>query len=341
MSPAKSALLGILAGLVAYVFAANVGGVFNSGDTGATISDTIEEVVTESLAPGADKVTGGAKKSGTTLAPSGTTVAPRPSPSGTSVAPVTPRSVAAASATPTPSAAASKTPTPAPVVPHTNTPTPSPTHTPSPTVSPTPSATPVPETPTPAPEPTQTPVPTPSGTAHVVINEIAWSGTATSSADEWLELYNSGDGVRELDGWSLCGDGLKIVTFSAEYRIQPGEFFLIERTDNTTVSDIPGDYVGSFSKTLVDGGLVLTLRSGDCTNGAIIDEVGPGAWYAGTGPTRNSMERISAVQPGNESSNWATWGTIPDSEGQTISTGSDAAGNPIKGTPKYQNSVTP
>lgn len=162
--------------------------------------------------------------------------------------------------------------------------------------------------------------------------------------DEWIELYNSGAGAQELTGWTLCADdfGTAIVTFSAANRIEQGAFFLIERTDDTTVSDIDGDYISPFSKTLVDGGLHMTLRDGSCVDGVIIDEIGQGPWYAGQ-PTANrtSMERMSASAAGTDSANWATWGTIPDSNGNVDSTGRDAGGNPIKGTPKFKNSVTP
>lgn len=340
MTPVKSALAGLAAGLIAYVFAANVGGVFSGGDSSANLADTIGEVVTESLAPGAKQVTGGAKQSGTKLAPSGTTVSPKPSQSVTMLAPVTPRAIAAVSATPTPTVATSRTPTPSPVVPRFNTPTPTPT--PSPTLSPSPSTTPTTST-TPTPDPTQTSVPTPAGTSHVVINEIAWSGTATSSADEWIELYNSGTGPQELEGWSLCDAGGAIVTFSSEHRIQRDEFFLIERgDDDNAISDIQADYAHSFgSSGLLNTGELLSLKAGTCAEGIVIDEVGPGAWYAGSGsPGFASMERISAAGAGSDASNWATWGTIPDSQGNTVSTGQDAAGNPIRGTPKYANSVS-
>ena len=175
----------------------------------------------------------------------------------------------------------------------------------------------------------------------MVINEVAWSGTATSSNDEWLELYNSGSGAQELAGWSVCAGDAKIVTFSSAHRIESGQFFLIERTDDTTISDIPGDYVGSFSKALVDTGLALALRSGSCAAGQVVDAVGSGAWFAGSAsPQRASMERISATAAGDIPENWATWGTTPDAEGNVNSTGVDAAGDPIRGTPKFKNSVS-
>ena len=37
----------------------------------------------------------------------------------------------------------------------------------------------------------------------VVINEVAWGGTAASAADEWMEIFNPGDVAQSLDGWTL------------------------------------------------------------------------------------------------------------------------------------------
>lgn len=118
--------------------------------------------------------------------------------------------------------------------------------------------------------------------------------------------------------------------------IDSGQYFLMERTDDNTISDIAGDYVGPFSKSLVDSGLLLTLRSGSCADGVVVDEVGPGGWYAGNGSEKASMERISPISVGNDPGNWATWS--PGSTG--IGTGEDAEGQPINGTPKFKNNVS-
>ena len=342
MSPTKSILFGLSAGIIIYAFAANIGGVFSGTGAGDSQSDG---VVTGALAPGAKAVSGGAKSFGTKLAQAGTMLAPTVTPLSAAVAPVTPRAITAQTVATSPSMTPALSATPTAVVPHVNTPTPTPSITPS--TTPTSTATPSPTT---SPTSTPTPVPTPTGTSHVVVNEIAWAGTASGSAtnpgtsgsvDEWIELYNSGTGTQELEGWSICGNDLKIVTFSSLHRIEQGQFFLIERTDDTTISDISGDYVGAFAKTLVDSGLRLTLRSGTCLDGAVVDQVGPGTWYAGSSSGKATMERISAAASGNDSANWNTWGTIPDAQGNTVSTGLDAGGNPIHGTPKFKNSVSP
>lgn len=181
-----------------------------------------------------------------------------------------------------------------------------------------------------------TPTP-PAGTSHVVINEIAWAGTkANPSGDEWLELYNAGDATQDLNGWYLCEGVTKILIFEATHHINPDTFFLIERGADDLTTDIMADFATLFSGSpagLSNSGEHLTLRNGDCGQGVVVDEVGPGAWYAGiASPDYASMERISATGSGTDVSNWATNTGL-------VTTGQDAAGNPIRGTPKYKNSV--
>ncbi|MEK7582457.1 MAG: lamin tail domain-containing protein [Patescibacteria group bacterium] len=184
------------------------------------------------------------------------------------------------------------------------------------------------------------PTPTPAiGLAHVVINEIAWAGTANYSGDEWIELYNTGSVAINLDGWALFENETRIITLTGS--IAAGAYYLIERTDDTTISNIPANIHGSFGgsglKNLPDGENLM-LRD---TGGVIIDSVPCfGGWFAGTDSTGNpsyaSMERISAILPGADSSNWATNTGL-------ITTGMDAGNppQPLRGTPKFKNSVTP
>jgi hypothetical protein len=167
--------------------------------------------------------------------------------------------------------------------------------------------------------------------ALVVINEVAWAGTASGAADEWIELYNAGESEAALDGWALYEGETVIITLSGS--IPAGGYYLIERTDDTTVSDIPADRVGAFGGSgLANTGESLSLRT---SGGVTIDAVPcSGGWFAGTaGPDYASMERISASVPGSEPSNWA-------SNSGLITTGEDAAGNPVRGTPRFQNSVS-
>jgi len=164
---------------------------------------------------------------------------------------------------------------------------------------------------------------------EVIINEVAWGGAAASTADEWIELHNPGALPVSLIGWTLTSsDGAPSLTLTGT--IPAGGYFLLERTDDTTVSDIPADqiYVGG----LANGGETLTLRD-ELDN--IIDTANGngGAWPAGSGgPNFFSMERVSATA--DTDANWQ------DNNG-IVRNGLDANGLPLNGTPKQANSGAP
>ncbi len=164
----------------------------------------------------------------------------------------------------------------------------------------------------------------------VVINEVAWSGTLANTNAEWIELKNNSAITVDLSGWRLsAGDGSPNISLSGA--ITPGGFFLLERTADTTVNDVPADQI--YTGSLVDGGESLTLTD---EISSVVDTANGdgGAWPAGTGaPNRYSMERIDALTPDIDL-NWAT------NDGLTRN-GLDAGGNPINGTPRQPNSARP
>lgn len=170
---------------------------------------------------------------------------------------------------------------------------------------------------------------------NVVINEIAWMGTQASASDEWIELYNNTQSAFDLTGWTVAlykpatTTPSKIMTLSGSI---PAEgFYLIERTNDATVSDIPADLVSSFGIGLIDSGMIVELLR----NGVVVDRTPDPCgthWCAGSNAPKMTMERISPDGNGSESSNWATNNGI-------IINGHDAAGNAILGTPKARNSV--
>jgi hypothetical protein len=192
------------------------------------------------------------------------------------------------------------------------------------------------------PTPTQTLTPTPTSTTTVtatptitatlspravVINEIAWPGTAASSSDEWMELYNPGAVAVDLGGWSLSDGGDINIIFPTGFTISANRYLLLERTSDTTVSDITADllYVGGLSNT----GESLTLRD---PGGNMIDTANGdgGAWPAGNSAAFATMERITSGPDAD--GNWRT-------HTGTIANGLDAAGAPLRGTPRRANST--
>ena len=192
-----------------------------------------------------------------------------------------------------------------------------PTQTPSPTSSS-----------TNTPSPTNTATSSPAGTAvpalTLLINEVAWAGTLASTSDEWIELYNPGSSAVNLTGWILrTDDGSPNLALSGT--IPAGGYFLLERTDDMTVSDIPADliYTGELNNSneilrLIDpaGGVVDTANSN------------AGEWPAGSSSTFGSMERRAVIADSDTA--WITNTGV-------VRNGLDANGGPIRGTPKNIN----
>ena len=158
----------------------------------------------------------------------------------------------------------------------------------------------------------------------VVINEIAWMGTRASSSDEWIELYNATSAPIDLSGWVIYEGGGSTVIVVLGGIVDAYSYYLVERTDDNTISDIDADKFGSWGGNGLhnDNGEHLVLKDG---SGNIVDEVdASGGWLAGLGsPEYKTMERV-----GNS---WVT------NDGVTKN-GIDVAGNLINGTPRAANS---
>ncbi len=191
------------------------------------------------------------------------------------------------------------------------------------------------------PEPPEPPPETP--TLSVVINEIAWMGTKANPADEWLELYNNASTEIDLNNWTLTwshGTTTHSLTFSTSTgalttTIPAAGFYLLERTDDTTISDISADLI--YTGGLHNDGEKLELRD---TQGNLIDQVDcSNAWFAGENKKegnkwlRISMERINSTFTGATSTNWA-------SNNRITKNGRDASNDPLNATPKAENSVS-
>ncbi|MEM7033789.1 MAG: lamin tail domain-containing protein [Chloroflexota bacterium] len=178
-------------------------------------------------------------------------------------------------------------------------------------------------------EPTPDNPPPDSDTPKIglVFSEIAWAGTQASSSDEWIEIYNTLTQTVRLAGWSITSDDGLFISLSGS--IPPYGYFLLERTDDTTISDRLADQI--YTGSLGNDGQQLFLNNGD----AVVDSVniGGGAWPAGqASPQYTTMERIDILLPDRDD-NWASNDTVHRN-------GLDAEGNPINGTPGQANSTT-
>ncbi|MFP3853802.1 MAG: lamin tail domain-containing protein, partial [Anaerolineales bacterium] len=157
----------------------------------------------------------------------------------------------------------------------------------------------------------------------MLINELAWAGTRASAHDEWIELHNPGPEPISLEGWQLTDEG--DINIDLEGTIGSFGFFLLERTDDTTISSIGADLI--YTGSMRNSGEGLQLLSPD---GHLIDSanLAGGSWPAGDSGSRASMERLGG---GDIPGNWVTFAGVGFAH--------DADGNLINGTPRTTNSA--
>ncbi|MEW6734289.1 MAG: lamin tail domain-containing protein [Acidobacteriota bacterium] len=168
------------------------------------------------------------------------------------------------------------------------------------------------------------------GNLNVVINEIGWSGSATSPNDEWIELYNPTSQSISLNAWKIVDDN-GAQTYNLSGTIPAGGYYLIERSQSAT--SVAANLIVS-GLSLANTGDKLVLVDSTGKNIDIVNSTG-GAWYAGDNTNAHrTMERVSVTQSGDLASNWR-------SNNGAIRNGSDSGGQLINGTPKAKNSATP
>lgn len=133
----------------------------------------------------------------------------------------------------------------------------------------------------------------------VVLNEIAWMGTTNSANDEWIELVNTTAASVDLTGWTLAAnDGTPTISLSGS--IPAGGFYLLERTDDTTVPGVTADLI--YTGGLGNDGEYLILRD---ETAAVIDAVDSSAgWFSGHADGRVPMVRRETAVSGDDPSNW-------------------------------------
>ncbi|MFH1957051.1 MAG: lamin tail domain-containing protein [bacterium] len=174
----------------------------------------------------------------------------------------------------------------------------------------------------------------------VVINEIAYAGTAASASHEWFELHNRTAGDIDIADWSIYGaDANVLLNFSdadgESTTVIPAGGYLIYANNQTDVKDVSGTaLVDIWDKTLDPTATSdsLILYDGPSGTGNKIDEVDndDGSWFV-TVSAGYSMERKDPAGNGTNPDNWAVCAT----QGPET----DSAGTQLHGTPKRQNSV--
>jgi len=176
--------------------------------------------------------------------------------------------------------------------------------------------------------------PTPSDTRAIIINEVAWAGTASSlTDDEWIELYNPGSKSINITGWRLrASDGSPNILLAGT--IPAKGYFLLERGNDNVVKDIAADLIypgGGTTNSLSNTGEALGLYDG---SNKLIDTANANgsSWPKGSSTTYGTMERDGT---GSESD--YTWHT----NNGIKRNGLNANDGKINGTPKNGNSAGP
>ena len=117
--------------------------------------------------------------------------------------------------------------------------------------------------------------------------------------------------------------------------IDAGGYFLIERDDDTTVSNVSADLIANFGSGLSNNGESLILAVASSTIDTVATCSGGGtSWCAGTDTNFRTLERYDAAVSGSLSSNWFSH------MGEFIMNGKDANNGNLSGTPRARNSVS-
>jgi hypothetical protein len=123
--------------------------------------------------------------------------------------------------------------------------------------------------------------------AQVVINEVAWMGTAENWRYEWLELLNNSSQEVSLDGWVIELSRTDIdFTINLEGGISAGDYFLIVASEDIfpfydyNYANLGGKFINS--------GQRVVLKN---ANGDIVDEIDAlDGWPAGDNRTKETMQ---------------------------------------------------
>ncbi|MEK7655318.1 MAG: lamin tail domain-containing protein [Patescibacteria group bacterium] len=68
---------------------------------------------------------------------------------------------------------------------------------------------------------------------HLVIGEVAWSGSSAGTSDEWLELWNLDDADLSISGFALIGASGQPLVFPADTTVPSRGSFLISNYSDT------------------------------------------------------------------------------------------------------------
>lgn len=161
----------------------------------------------------------------------------------------------------------------------------------------------------------------------VIINELAWMGSGNSANDEWIELYNNTGQSIDLSGWVLksVDEKLKI---NLKGVINARGFYLLERTDNSSVPDTAADLI--YKGALLNSGADLKLID---NLGNMVDGLNySSGWPAGNNETKQTMERVGSLWQTSKEPN----GTAKSANSSGVPTVTKADKNKAEELPKKE-----
>lgn len=167
----------------------------------------------------------------------------------------------------------------------------------------------------------------------VVMNEMMWMGSSSSSSDEWIELANTTDSPIDISSWSLkkLSSGVTSTMITITAGTIPARGFFVIANDPATNSRLAAEpNLVDSNMSLVNSRLQITLYD---NAGTLIDTAddGSGSPMGGeyvSGTTWKSMERNVSGTDGTLQESWHT---------ASVSTGFDDALKEF-GTPGTANS---
>ena len=119
--------------------------------------------------------------------------------------------------------------------------------------------------------------------ANIIINEINWNGTETSSSDEWIELYNNSTEEIDLNNWTINWNDNTIILDGLN--LASNDYILFERTDDDTVPNITADII--YTGSLRNSGEIILLKN----NEDIIDTADFSTGWPETSDITTTLER--------------------------------------------------
>lgn len=159
--------------------------------------------------------------------------------------------------------------------------------------------------------------------SEVVINELMYHPISGNDDDQYIELYNGGNSVVDLAGWTLS-DAVSF-TFPSNTVLAPDSYLVVSRNPSRLLTNYPNlsplNTLGSFSGKLSGSGERLALTKPDTivsTNSSgrlqtnliamTVDEITyatGGRWGKWSDRGGSSLERIDPHSNGRLAANWA------------------------------------